>query len=568
MYKRFRAFAFFCFFVLIAFTQQENVRTTVIYLEQSHSAVRRESMPDVQIIFGDLEHGRQVRFRHDGAVMYSDSAHINNRENTFNAFGNVRIIEGDSIFIYGDYLFYDGNTRFARLRQNARLISGNATLTTDLLNYDRNLDLAFFSTGGKLEDGQNTLTSVWGQFSPATNQAVFRNNVRLKNENLRMYSDTLRHNTASGIADIVGFTHIIHNDETNIFTTLGWHNTETEQSMLFNRSLIVHEGGRTITGDTLFHDAQKQFVEAFSRVEMVDSTQQATLRGNYVFFNELTEFGFASGEALFIDWSTEDRLYLHADTLQVSKDSIFDVFRALHNVRFYRSDLQGASDSLVYHERSSTATMFGQPVVWSGENQLSGEIIRAYIVDEVIERIHIPRNALIVQYVEDELFNQLSGRELVAFMRDGELHRVQISGNAETIYFPINDSDSTIIGINKTESSYVNMFFRDQTIERIVLTTVSTGVMHPLDELSDDEMFLNGFFWLAEQQPRRPEDVFKRFDNNRHASSVVRVRSATMGGAPAAPRQQGATREADHSVDLQQQATPAGNRRPPPPSNR
>jgi len=509
-------------FTGISFAQQ----TTVIHLEQSHSAIRRESMPDVQIIFGNLKAGQQVRFRHDGAIMYCDSAHVRSRDNTFNAFGNVRIIEGDSIFIYGDYLFYDGNTRIARLRQNVRMLHNNTVLTTDSLNYDRNRDLAYYWTGGKLQDGENTLTSIWGQYSPNTNQAVFRNNVRLVNENMRMYSDTLRYNTETQIADIVGFTHIIHNDETNIFSTKGWHNTETDQSMLFNRSLIVHTDGRTVTGDTLFYDRQNHFLEGFSNVEINDTIQQVTLLGHYVFYDELREFGFATDSALFIDWSDADRLYLHADTLHVSRDSVYDVLRALHNVRFYRVDIQGASDSLVYSSRDSIAIMFGQPVIWSGENQLSGEIIRGYVINETLERIHIPRGAFVIQKVDDYHFNQISGTELTAFIHDGELRRVEVSGSAETIYYPIDDSDSTIIGVNKTQSSHVNMFFVEQQIERIVLTVASSGTMFPLGELSGDELFLNGFFWIENQQPRKPEDVFLRFSGSRHASSIVHIRSA------------------------------------------
>ena len=523
------------FFAGILFAQQTaetaetapNVRTTVIHLEQSESVVRRESLPDVQIIFGNLAGGQQVRFRHDGAIMYCDSAHVRSRDNTFNAFGNVQIIEGDSIFIYGDYLFYDGNTRIAHLRRNVRMLHNNSILTTDSLNYDRVRDLAYYWTGGKLQDGENTLTSVWGQYSPNTNQAVFRNNVRMVNETMRMYSDTLLYNTETQIADIVGFTHIIHNDETNIFSTKGWHNTETEQSMLLNRSLIVHTDGRTVIGDTLFYDRQNHFVEGFSNVEMNDTIQQTTLLGHYVFYDELHEFGFATDSALFIDWSDEDRLYLHADTLHVSKDSIYDVLRAFHNVRFFRADIQGAADSLVYLSRDSVAIMFGQPVVWSGENQLSGEIIRAYIANETLERIHVPRGAFVIQKVDnDGHFNQISGTELTAFIYDDELRRVEVSGSAETIYYPIDDSDSTIIGINKTQSSHVNMFFVEQQIERIVLTVISTGTMYPLDELSGEELFLSGFFWIEEQQPRKPEDVFLRFPRNRHSSSIIRVRSA------------------------------------------
>ena len=525
----------------------KKTKTTVIYLEQSESIrFDQKRLPDVQIVYGN-----PVRFRHDNAVMYCDSAYLRNKENSFDAFGNVRIVEGDSIFIYGDLLFYDANTQMARIRRNVRMENNDAVLTTDSLNYDRVRDLAYYYTGGKLQDSRNTLTSVWGQYSSATKQALFKKNVHLMNESFTMDSDTLKYNTETKIANIVGDTHIIYDDETNIYSTRGWYNTNNEQSMLLDRSLIVHGDGKNVTADTLFYDKQRQFVEGFMRVEMNDTIQKATLLGNYVFYDELRETGLATDSALLIDWSSADSLFLHADTLHVSKDSIYDVLRAFNNVRFFRSDLQGACDSLVYLSKDSVGTMYGEPVVWSGINQLSGETIKGYIKNETIDHIHIPRGALVIQQVDTVYFNQVSGKELTAFINDGELKRVEISGNAETIYCPIDEADSTIIGINKTQSSYVNMYFKEQKMDRIVLTAASTGIMYPLGELSGDDLFLNGFFWIKEQQPQKPEDVFLIFPRNRHASTIVHVRSAVS-----APTEAGANKK-----DGTQEVAPNRNRR-------
>ncbi len=503
-------------------------KTTVIYLEQSESIqFDQKRLPDTQIIKGN-----PVRFRQDGAVMYCDSAYLRSKENSFDAFGNVRIIEGDSIFIYGDLLFYNGNTKLARMRHNVRMENGDAVLTTDSLNYNRVTDLAYYFTGGKLQDSNNTLTSVWGQYSPNTKQAVFRNSVHLLNESFTMDSDTLRYNTETKIADIVGYTHIIYEDETNIYSTNGWYDTEKEQSMLLDRSLIVHADGKTVIGDTLYYDKGKQYVEGFMQVEMNDTVQKITLYGDYVFYDEITEYGLATDSALLVDWSSEDSLFLHADTLTISKDSIYDVARAFYNVRFYRVDLQGACDSLVYLSRDSVGMMFGEPVIWSGMNQLSGEVINGYLKDGTVDYIHIPRGALAIQSVDSVHYNQLAGKELTAFVIDGELKRVEVSGNAETLYYPVDDKDSTIIGINKTESSYVNMYFQEQRIERIVLTAASTGIMYPLDELSGDDLFLNNFFWIDEQRPKKMQDIFLSFPANRHASSIVHIRSAASGASP------------------------------------
>ncbi len=540
-------------------TLRKESRTTVIYLEKSDAIqFDQNRLPGAQII-----KGTPVRFRHDNAVMYCDSAYLRSKENSFDAFGNVRIIEGDSIFIYGDLLFYDGNTKLARMRHNVRMENNSAVLTTDSLNYDREADLAYYYTGGKLKDEQNTLTSVWGQYAPNTKQALFKDKVHLLNESFTMDADTLKYNTETKIADIVGDTHIVYDEETDIYSTNGWYDTDKEQSMLLDRSLIVHADGKHVTGDTLFYDKKRQYVEGFNRVAMTDTVQKVTLHGNYVFYDEAAEYGLATDSAMMVDWSTEDSLFMHADTLVVSKDSIYDVAKAYYNVRFYRVDLQGACDSLVYRARDSVATMYGQPVVWSGANQLSGDSILAFTKNQTLDHIYVPTGTLAVQRYDSVHYNQVSGKELTAFVADGGLNRVEISGNAETIYYPVDDKDTTIVGINKTQSSYVNMFFKEQKIQRIVLTSASTATMYPLGELSGDDLYLNGFFWLEEQQPKKKEDIFLVFPRNRHASSIVHIRSA----ASAAGGAEGENGDADEGASEQGKEnaapqTPGRNVRP------
>ncbi len=497
-------------------------KPTVVYLEKSDAIhFDQQRLPGVQIITGT-----PVRFRHDNAVMFCDSAYLKSKENSFDAFGHVKIVEGDSIFIYGDVLFYDGNTKLARMRHNVRMENNDAVLTTDSLNYDRQRNLAYYYTGGKLQDDQNTLTSVWGQYAPNTKQALFKDSVHLLNESFIMNADTLTYNTETKIAGIVGNTHIIYKDDTDIYSTNGWYDTVDDQSMLLDRSLIVKSDGKNVTGDTLFYDRKQRYVEGFSRVVMNDTAQKVTLHGHYVFYDEGTEYGIATDSAMLVDWSTSDSLFLHADTLAVYGDTLSNLAKAYYNVRFYRIDLQGACDSLVYRANDSVATMYGQPVIWSGDNQLSGDSILAYVKNQTLDLVYVPTGTLAIQHHDSIYYNQMSGKELTAFITDGDLSRVEVSGNAETIYYPVDDKDSTIVGINKTQSSYVNIYFQENQVQRIVLTTTSTATMYPLDELSGDDLFLHGFFWIEEHRPKKKEDIFLVLPRDRHASTVVHSRSA------------------------------------------
>ncbi|MDR2840771.1 MAG: hypothetical protein LBV75_05850 [Paludibacter sp.] len=474
----------------------------LVFLEQANTLSYDEvALPGIQVLRGE------VRFRQDNALMYCDSAYFYENANSMDAFGNVRMEQGDTLFVYGDYLFYDGNTRLARLRRNVKLINRNTTLVTDSLNFDRNTNLAYYYTGGKITDPENTLTSVWGQYNTASDDALFRNTVKLLNTRFTLDSDTLKYNTKTNIANIVGKTHIIYQNETDVYTRRGWYNTNNEQMMLLDRSLVVHKDGKTMIGDTIFYDKKTKFGEGFVNVELTDSVQKSTLYGDYVFYNERDSLGIATDSALLVDWSSADTLWVHADTLNTFKDSIYNAARGINNVRIYRHDLQGICDSLTYTARDSIMNLYGEPVLWTDNNQLSGDFIQAFTKNQKVERVDILHNAIASQQDDSIYFNQLSGKEIVAYIDSGELRRVHVNGNAETIYITRNDSDYTVLGINKTISSYVFMYLKDKKIERIVMPQKASGVLYPEGQLAGGDLYLKNFFWLSRQRPASSSDV-------------------------------------------------------------
>jgi len=479
---------------------------TLVYLENSETlSFDKVTNPDIQILRG------KVRFRHDNALMYCDSAYFYEKANSLDAFGHVKIVQGDTLFVYGDLLFYDGNLKLARLRHNVRMENRKTTLTTDSMNYDRMTNLAYYYTGGKIVDQVNTLTSIWGQYSTSTSQALFKKDVRLINKSYKLDADSLKYNTKTHIANLIGPTHILYNDETNIYSKRGWYNTSTERSMLLDRSVVKHKDGKTLVGDTIFYDKKLKYGEGFSHVIMNDSIQKTTLYGNYSYYSDDTKKGLATDSALLVDWSSNDTMMVHADTLFTSKDSIYDVARGYSHVRFYRSDIQGLCDSLTYSSRDSILNMHGEPILWADNNQLSGKFIQALTKNKKVNKIRIQELAMAIQHQDSVYYNQLSGKEMIAFVDSSQLKRVNVSGNAETVYYPVDDKDSTLIGLNKTQSSFVVMHLKNKKVQRVVMTSASTGIMYPLTQLSGSDLYLKNFFWLEDQRPKNKKELFTVF---------------------------------------------------------
>ena len=490
---------------------------TLVFLEFAETLQYDEqNFSSAQLLKGN------VRFRHEDALMFCDSAYFYEKENSLDAFGNVRFVQGDTLFGYSDRLFYDGNTKFARMREGVKLIDRSTILETDSLNYDRANDLAWYWTTGKISDSLNVLTSVWGQYRSGSNEALFKTDVHLVNDRFVMDADTLKYNTETHVADILGPTTILYEEETTITTTLGWYNTDNEKSMLLNRSLVEHTDGKTMIGDTIFYDKKRGYGQALWHMELTDSAQHVTLYGNYGEMYEKEDtvgsHGYATDSALMVDWSDSAAFtYMHADTLFMEEilytdtmgiDTSYRIIRGYYGARVYREDMQSVADSAVYNSRDSIMALFGHPIAWSDNQQISADHIDIYMKDSTVDYAHGIGNCIAIQQQTPRYYNQMSGKEMYAYIRDGELRQVDVSGNAETVFFPQDEKSGDWLGVNKTQSSFVKLFIKDEKIDHVVFTSATTGTLYPINHLSDAETHLGGFFWADDKRPKKPGDVF------------------------------------------------------------
>lgn len=490
-------------------------QTQIIELRQADLWSKRAGF-DAEILTGE------VVFFHQGAYMYCDSAYLFQKSNTFEAFSNVRMEQGDTIFVYGDYLHYNGNTQLARLRNNIRMEDRTATLFTDSLDYDRVANLGYYFEGGMLVDDENELTSFWGQYSPDTKVALFSDSVKLINEDYIIYADTLKYNTESKYADILGPSRIV-SDSGYVHTSKGWYHTVSEDSKLLDRSEVYsNDGTKVLIGDTILYNRLNGRGEVFGNMFLEDRARKAILQGNYGFYNEKTEYGFATDSAFAIDYSQEESMYIHGDTLVMKTDSIYRDIRAYYEVRIFRSDLQGICDSLHYSSRDSTVYLTGDPVLWNENNQILGDRIDLLMNDSTIEKAMIKDYAFAVQdRMEGGQYNQLSGNDMTAFFRDGEIYHVLVEGSAQSLYYLL-QKDSTLIGLNKTESPYLSMDIEKNQIQRLKLWSATTAVTTPLPQLQPGDDRLPGFVWLDYLRPTGPADIFR--SNKRRASEETKNR--------------------------------------------
>lgn len=484
--------------------EKKKTRVDLLYADEAQAD--KQQRPDVQVLIGS------VRMKHDSMYMFCDSALIFEKSNSVEAFGNVRMEQGDTLFIYGDYLYYDGMSQLAMIRENVRMINRKTVLTTDSLNYDRLYNLGYYFEGGTLTDEENVLTSEWGEYSPATKLAVFNHDVKLVNPQFVLTSDTLKYSTLSKIATILGPSDIV-SDNNHIYSERGEYNTTTDQAELLDRSVLTNEGKR-LTGDSLYYDRKLGYGEAFDNVVMTDTINKNMLTGNYCFYNELTGNALATQRAVAIDYSQGDSLYMHGDTLRLltynlNTDSMYREMRVYHKVRAYRTDVQAVCDSLVYNSKDSCMTMYTDPIVWNGNQQLLGEEIKVYMNDSTIDWAHIINQALAIERKDSIHYNQVAGKEMKAFFEKGEMRQVDVNGNVLVIYYPVEEKDSSLIGLDYTEGGFLRMLLKDRRMERGSFIGKASGTMYPMDQIPPDKFKLPSFAWFDYIRPRDKEDIFE-----------------------------------------------------------
>lgn len=483
--------------------EADTVAKTKVYLihVDTLSYDKEVMKEDAQFLQGN------VVFRHDSSYMYCDSAYFFETTNSLEAFSNVRMEQGDTLFVYGNYLFYDGDTQIAYLRENVRMENGQVTLFTDSLNYERIPDIGYYFDGGLIVDSLNELSSYYGQYSPATKLAVFNDSVRLENPNFTLYSDTLHYDTESKIATILGPS-IIVSDSGTIHSSRGWFNTEANTSVLLDRS-EVYTGDRVLIGDSISYNKESGFGEAFGNMLLRDTAQKVTLEGQYGYYNELTEYAFATDSARFLEYSQGDTLYLHADTLQMSTvDSTAREIKAFHGVRFYRTDMQGVCDSMQFNTSDSVLYMYREPILWNQQYQLYGDTIVVYMNDSTIDYAHVIQFAFAAEHLDSTYYNQLKGNDLKAYFEGQSVRQIDVEGNAESIYYPL-DGQGAKIGLNDTKSGFLTIWLKDNKLDKLKIWPSPQGNMVPIPDLKPEQKTLKDFFWFDYLRPKNKDDIYK-----------------------------------------------------------
>jgi lipopolysaccharide export system protein LptA len=496
-------------FSSILYSQQDTLKQKV-NIKSGYLEIKPE-LPDAIIYTKDNE--GQVYIVHEGVEMWCDQAYVYLKDNFVKAYGNVRIAQGDTVNLSSKYGEYNGNTQFAFASGDVLMKNPQSTLTTDTLYFDRIKQQAYYRSGGTVVDTASTLTSRIGRYYTETKKYQFLSDVVIKNPKYTVNSKQLDFYSETGGAYLYGESTIVSKTST-VYCERGYYDTRADIGYFVKNSRIDYET-RVLYGDSLYFDRSKSFASATNNIRVLDTANKSIIRGHYAEVFRDKDSLFISKRAVAVTLRDSDSIYVHADTLQITGKPENRILKGFYRARFFKQGTlkegptSGKCDSIFVNQKIGITKLFQNPVLWTGENQITGDTI--YILSDTIteklDTLKVFNNAFLIQ--KDSLgYNQVKGHRLNGLFTNNELDTVNINKNTEVVYYSRNEKKE-LTGINNTVSSSIQMYLENQKISGIRFIKQGKGKVYPPSQFPENFKELPGFNWRGEERLTRKEDLFK-----------------------------------------------------------
>ena len=505
--KKLLFFIYFCLFILNVQSIFAQAPKKIIVENSDFVDINETVAPGATLLTGN------VKVNHDGVVLTCNKAYFFQKENYLKAFGNVQLVQGDTLFLNSKYAEYNGNVKKAFATGDAVMSSPDATLATDTINFDRNVQEVFYNTKGTIVNKENTLVSKSGRYYVAQKKFKFLTAVTITNPKYVIKSNHLDYYSNSGHSYLFGPS-TITSKANYIYTEKGFYDTKRNLAHFLRKSYIKYDD-RLIEGDSLYYNRNTEFASATRNVKITDSVNRGVVKGHYAEVFKLKDSMFVTKRAVAVNFVDNDSVYIHGKKLMVTGKEGDRIIRAFNNVRFYKTDMSGKCDSLHSNTKIALTKLIGKPILWNGDSQITGDLMHL-IGDNItnkIDSLKVLNNTFLVS--RDTLgtgFNQVKGINLFGKFKEGKLHDVDVIKNTEVIYYMRNDANE-LIGINKNVSSKINMILENNAVETITFFNNVDGDIYPEIDLPENARKLKGLVWRGDERIKSKDDIFSAEDN-------------------------------------------------------
>lgn len=503
----------FCFFVFSqwGFSQKKVPKREMIKLVHADKIQRVPGKYNGNLLFSG-----NVVFKHKGAELKSDSAVLYEKDNFFEAFSNVEM-NTPKYNLTAEELEYNGDTEIAVAEGDVVLRDPEQTLYTNKLEYDRKINKAYYNTGGTIISKENTITSFKGTYDVNTKINTFENNVVINNKDYYIDSNGVEFNSKEDYVDFFDDTTIQSKENSTQFikTNKGRYYLGRKEAFLKNRS-SVHSEGKSIIADDLYYNQLTEIGKGEGNVLLDDPKEKRFIKGEIGKFYKQLDSAFVTKNALAVRAFKKDSLYLHADTLMATKKDSISLVRAFHKAKFFKNNIQGKSDSIVFSEESGTIKLYKDPILFSDFKQITGDTLVVYInmKYEKLDSMQIKNNAFAISQrdtIFPKDFNQVKSKNMSALFQNDSLRWVQASGNAQSTLYLEDENKKTktkqLLGINRSDCGIIEATFYQKQIDILSCKIDQKSHLYPPFDFPEDQRYLPDFKWRGEERFKRWQDI-------------------------------------------------------------
>lgn len=491
----------FILFALLGFSQNKK---KIIIHHADYSDINYEVLPDAVLLTGNIS------AEHDGMVMSCNKAYFFEKENYLKLFGNVQIIQGDTLTLNSKYAEYNGVNGFAYAQGDVVMTSPDSSLETDTLKFDRFKDLVFYDSHAVIHNKGSVLESQKGRYYTAEKKFQFFTAVKITSEkgtviksNHLDFYEVPQHSYVFGPSTIT-------NKEDFIYTENGFYDVRKDLGKMVKNSYIWYDK-RKIEGDSIYYSRAKDYASATNNVRITDTINKSKITGHYAELYKAKDSMFVTKKALVSMKSQEgDSVYMHAPRILLTGKDKERVIRAFNDARILRDSMSGKADSIHWSEKAGLTQMIGKPVLWNGDTQLTGRFIHliSNMETQKIDSLKVLENAFAIQ--KDTIgdgYNQLKGVNLYGKFKDSKLDELDLIKNAEIIYYMYNDQNE-LVGIDKGICSHINVTFDDGKISTATKFVDPKGDLYPEPLLPKNARQLRDFLYRGEERINTLADIF------------------------------------------------------------
>ena len=486
------------FILSISLNAQTSKRIEILNAEKTFANANKH--PDYWRLIGN------VLFKHNNAIMQCDSAYHFSAEDKMQAFGKIKITQGDSISLTGKELTYFGSNNKAEIKGNVILVDKYMKLSTQKIYYNLKTNIASYPYYGRIINNEKTINSKKGKYLANIHNFIFTDSVTVISKDYKIFTDNMHYDVNSETSYFFGPSYII-SENNEIYCENGWYNTKTDISQFRNNAYINNEN-YILKGDSLFYNKKTAYGKAMGNVEVIDNKEDITIFGGIAEYFEKNQFIEITKKPLLQIVFEKDTLFMHSKKFLSQEKSGEKEILAFNNVKFFKKDLQGKCDSLSYNLRDSTIIMFHNPILWANKIQITADTLRFLTYSKKIDRIFLENKPLIITKEDSIDYNQIKGKEMTMYFYENKIKKIKVNGNGQSIFLVKDEQKNEKIGVNYSECTNLTLFFKNNQISSINYEVKPNSTTTPYKDIISTEQYLEGFIWREAEQPKKKNDIF------------------------------------------------------------